>query len=139
MVFEGQWRPPPHYAPALWISSVESSTSITIATSADFPSSQLQQSGWERPAWSAGAGGNAIVALIRQIPTGAWAVVGTAEFGSISGNTVTLATPLSAMPPENARTMMLVPDVMENQPAWFQEIYSAVGEQGDNTRTRRFL
>jgi hypothetical protein len=59
--------------------------------------------------------------------------------GSVNDTTVSLANALSAMPPDHARTMMLVPDVMANQPEWAQEIYSAVGIQGDNTRVRRFV
>ena len=139
LVFEGQLQPPPHYAPAVRIWRVVSSTNLSIATQSNVPSSQNQKSGWERPDWATGGGGNARGALIRQLPTGAWSLVGTAEVSHISGNTVVLATPLTGMPPDGARTMMLVPDVMASQPEWFQEVYSAVGIQGDNTRTRRFI
>lgn len=138
LVFEGQWRPPAHFAPALWIEAVTSTASATIATSSDFPMGGGSESGWTQPAWSSGAGGDLIGALIRMLPDGTWTVVGTAPVGSVGGGTVTFSAPLSAMPPDQARTMMLVPDVMANQPAWAQEIYSAVGIQGDNTRTRRF-
>jgi len=72
------------------------------------------------------------------LPDGTWTTVGTAEVDRISGNTIILATPLTGMPPDGARTMMLVPDVMASQPEWFQEVYSAVGIAGDNARTRRF-
>lgn len=139
VVFEGQWQQPAHFAPALWISRVNNSTTLTISTSPNQPSSEAQKQGWEKPAWATGDGGNLIGSLIRMLPTGAWTVVGTAEVDRISGNTVLLATSLTAMPPSYARTMMLVPDVMSNQPAWAQEIYSAVGVQGDNSGTRRFV
>jgi hypothetical protein len=139
LVFEGQDTPPAHFAPALWIESVNSSTELEIATSSDFTMGGGSLGGWTRPTWSNGAGGNLIGALMRMLPDGRWAVVGTAEVGSVNETTVSLATPLSAMPPTMARTMMLVPDVMANQPEWAQEIYSAVGVQGDNTRVRRFV
>ena len=36
LVFEGQDRPPPLFAPMLWIEAVPNSTTLTIATSSDF-------------------------------------------------------------------------------------------------------
>lgn len=139
LIMGGDGRPTPHFAPALWIESVNSSTELEIATSSDFTMGGGSLRGWTRPEWSNGAGGNLIGALMRMLPDGTWTVVGTAEVGSVNETTVSLATPLSAMPPTMARTMMLVPDVMANQPAWAQEIYSAVGIQGDDTRVKRFV
>jgi hypothetical protein len=139
LVFEGQWQSPPHYSPTLWIQEVVSSTQLTIATSSDFTMGGGSIVGWTQPEWSAGAGGNLVASLWRQLPDGTWTEVDTAEVSSVNSTTVTLATALSAMPPDNARTMILTLAPMADQPAWAQEIYSAVGIQGDNTRCRRFL
>lgn len=137
IVFEGQHRPPPMFAPMLRIQSVASSTSLTIATASDFGEHIGTTSGWVQPPWSTSGSGNAILSLWRALPSGAWSLVGNAEVASVSPVAVTLATAMP-LPPNHARTMVATLAPMALQPDWALDIYSAVGEQGDNTRTRRF-
>ncbi len=138
LVFEGQDRPPPHFAPMLLIEAVNSSTELVIATSSDFASIGTTE-GWTQPAWNTLGSGNAVVSLWRMLPDTTWTEVGTAEFGSTDGTTVTLATALSGLPPDPARTMVLTLGPISSQPAWAADMYSAVGIQGDNTDVRRFV
>ena len=138
LVFEGQWQPPPLYAPMSWVEGVVDSTTLTRATSSDFMGRGSDE-GWTRPEWSAGGGGNAIGVLIRMLPDGTWAEVGTAEIDSVTETTINLATPLSAMPPDHARTMIFMFYRYDVQPEWLQEIYSAIGYQGNNDGVRRFV
>lgn len=138
LVFEGQYQPPPLYAPMSWIEAVPNSTTLTRATSSDFMG-RGSDDGWTQPAWSVAASGNATGVLLRMLPDGTWTEVGTAEVSSVNASTISLATALTAMPPDNARTMIFVLDRVSSQPAWAQEIYSGVGQQGDNSNTRRFV
>ena len=135
MVFADQWRAPALYAPALWVESVTSG-SATISTDADLYPEQTD--GWTQPAWSAGGGGDLEVTLIRQLADGTWSAVGTAEVGSITSTTVTFSSPLTALPPDYAHTMLLIPSAITAQPAWAAEIYAGLGILGDNANTRRF-
>lgn len=139
LVFEGQYRPPPLYAPMHWIQGVPDSTTLTLATSSDFGPNLGTRVGWTQPAWSTAGSGNAILSLFRMLPDTTWAEVGTAEVSAVTDTTIELATPLSAMPPLMARTMIATLAPHDQQPAWAQEIYSAIGVQGDNTDTRRFV
>ncbi len=138
LVFEGQYEPPPLYAPMSWVEAVVNSTTLTRATSSDFMG-RGSDDGWTQPAWSSAGSGNAIGVLMRMLPDGTWTEVGTAEVSSVNATTISLATALTAMPPDNARTMIFVLDRVSSQPAWAQELYSAVGQQGDNSNTRRFV
>lgn len=139
LLFQGQWRPPAHYAPMLWIEEVVSSTELTIATSTDFSMGGGSIVGWTQPEWSAGGGGNLVGQLWRMLPDGTWTAVGTADVGSVNATTVSLATALTALPPDYARTMIFTPAAYSLQPAWAQEIYAGVGILGDNADTRRFV
>ncbi len=139
LVFEGQYRPPPLFAPMLWIEEVVSSTQLTIATSTDFGPNIGSTSGWVQPAWSVAGSGNAILSLFRMLPDTTWVEVGTAQVSTVTPTTINLATALTALPPNFARTMVATLGPMDAQPEWAQEIYSAVGIQGDNTRTRQFV
>ena len=139
LVFEGQWQFPPLYAPTLWIEAVASSTSLTIATSSDFAMGGGSTAGWTQPEWSTGSGGDLVASLWRMLPDGTWTEVDTAEVSSVNATTVTLGTALTSLPPDNCRTMLLTLAPIDDQPAWAQEIYSAIGVQGDNTNCRRFV
>lgn len=139
LVFEGQAGPPPLYAPYLWIERRVTSTRLTIHTSPNLPADGQSIVGWTEPAWSTAGGGNAVAALWRQLPTGGWSLVGTAQVASVTATTVNLATALTASPQTLAHTMLLTLHTMANQPAWAQAMYSAVAVQGDNTRARRFV
>ena len=50
-----------------------------------------------------------------------------------------LSTPLSALPPDMARTMIATLGPFDAQPEWAQDMHASVGVQGDNTNTRRFV
>ncbi len=137
LVYEGQDRPLPVYAPALWISAV-SGLNLTIDTSAEVDQRVNSTVGWTQPSWSSAGSGDAVAALWRELPDRTWGLVGTAPVASVSSSTVTLRSSLSASPPDLARTMLLTLSTWSDQPEWAQELYAGLTIQGDNTGGRRF-
>ncbi len=139
LIFEGQDRSPPLYAPYLWIESATNSTTLVRHTSTELDYSGESDQGWIEPAWSTAGGGDALAALWRQLPDGPWVLVGTADVGSVTATHVNLSSALTGMPPDMAYTMILTLGDVDLQPAWAQNIYAGVAIQGDNSNSRRFV
>lgn len=123
---------PPHFAPFVYVTNIAGATLTydVAGTRSGYAINECEtERGWTRPDWTTLTAAG-VVRLWYQTPTGGWTTAGTGTVSSINtlASTITLTGALSAEPPPNTYTMILVFEDLPDQSAtfWGHDVYAPV-------------